>query len=95
MVPLRRVKLPKYGAPIFFAGDRDISRWIEKHKATIEFTVGYVYRSGSPCPKGAVPLYSVFDVKIGQLLTVSESERDLCIRLGARNFGMQCYVAPP
>ena len=95
MVPLRRLKIPNVTAPIFLASDEAVAQWKENKKATIEFTVGFVYRSDSPCPKGAVPLYNVHDPKIGQLLTLSESEKDLCIRLGAKNLGIHCYVAPP
>ena len=95
MVPFRRLKIPVFSAPYFFAGDKDITQAVENMKGTIDFAVGYVYRSNNPCPEGAVPLYHVYDVKIGQCLTVSESERDLCIRLGASNLGIHCYVAPP
>ena len=95
MVPLHRLKIPKVNNSVFLASDEAVAQWIEHKKATIEFIVGYVYRSDSPCPEGAVPLYNVYDAKIGQCLTLSESERDLCVRLGARNLGIHCYVAPP
>ena len=95
MVPFRRIQPPSWGVPIFTASDEATTRWVLTHKATIEFTVGYVYRSDSPCPEGAVPLYYVQDPKIGQCLTLSENEKDSCIRLGATNFGIHCYVAPP
>ena len=95
MVPLRRLKLPRLNTPLFLTSDEATNQWVENENATVEFVVGYVYRSDSPCPEGAVPLYNVHDAKIGQCLTLSESERDLCIRLGARNLGIHCYVAPP
>ena len=95
MVPLRRLKIPKFQVPIFLISDEDIAQFVEKAKATIEFTVGYVYRHDNPCPEGAVPLYFVNDVKIGHCFTISKSEKDLCVRLGARNMGIFCYVAPP
>ena len=95
MVPLRRLHWPKFNADIFLASGEATTRFVENEKATLKFTVGYVYRSDSPCPEGALPLYSVYHVKIGQCLTLSESEKDLCIRLGARNLGIECYVAPP
>ena len=95
MVPLRRVKLPRFNTALLLASDEATNRWVENEKATVEFVVGYVYRSDSPCPEGAVPLYNVHDAKIGQCLTLSESERDLCIRLGARDLGIHCYFAAP
>ncbi len=95
MVPFRRLHCPKYNAYIFLASDEATDRWVENEKATVEFAVGYVYRSDGPCPDGAVPLYCVHDAKIGHCLTISESEKDLCIRLGAKNMGIHCYVVPP
>ena len=93
MVPLNRLRVSD--KPLFVASDECTNRWVEKENATIEFTVGYVYRSDSPCPAGALPLYSLYDPKIGQCFTVSESEKDICIRFGAKDFGIHCYVAPP
>ena len=95
MVPFRRLHCPNYNTPLFLASDEATNRWIENEKATVEFVVGYVYRSDSPCPEGAVPLYSMYDEKIGHCLTISESEKDLCIRLGAKDRGIHCYVARP
>ena len=95
MVPFRRLQCPKFNTPLFLASDEATNRWIEKEKATVEFVVGYVYRSDSPCPKGAVPLYSMYDEKIGHWLTISESEKNLGLRLGAMDRGIHCYVAPP
>jgi len=95
MVPLLRVHSPKLNTHAFLSSDEATKWWVENEDATIEFTVGYVYRSDGPCPEGAVPLYGVFDGRIGRFLTISESEKDLCQRLGAKNLGMLCYVAPP
>lgn len=95
MVPLLRLKLPRLNTPLFLAGHEATNRWVEKEKATVEFVVGYVYGSDNPCPEGAVPLYHVHHEKIGHCLTLSESERNLCIRLEAKNLGIHCYVAPP
>ena len=95
MVPLRRLYSPKLNTYVFFANDEASDWWIEKEQARVEFTVGYVYRHDAPCPEGAVPLYGVQDTRIGRLLTLSESERDSCLQLGARSLEIQCYVAPP
>ena len=95
MVPFRRLHCPKYNAHVFLANDDVIKWWVENEKATEEFAVGYVYRSDSPCPKGAVPLYSMYDEKIGRFLTTSESEKNLGLQLGAKDRGIHCYVAPP
>ena len=99
MVPFRRVRVPKSEKSpektFLTASDECYERWAESEKATIEYIVGYVYRSDNPCPEGAVPLFSLFDSKIGQVYTVSEREKDLCLRLGVQNLGVECYVAPP
>ena len=95
MVPLRRLYSPKLKVHGFIASEEGTNWWLEKEEASIEFTVGYVYRSDCPCPEGAVPLYGVFEGRIGRYLTLSASERDLCLRLGAKNLGLHCYVAPP
>ena len=95
MVPLRLLYSPKLQVWIFMASGQDTDWWVEKEGAKVEFIVGYVYRSDGPCPEGAVPFYGVDERRIGRLLTLSESERDSCLRLGARDLGIQCYVAPP
>jgi hypothetical protein len=95
MVPFNRLRIPKSGKLLFIASDECTERWIKDENATIEFTIGYVYRNDSPCPEGAVPLFSLYEPKIGQVFTVSENEKDLCLRLGARDLGVQCYVAHP
>ena len=95
MVPLRRLYSPKLHVWVFMASDEATDWWVEKEEAKVEFIVGYVYRNDGPCPEGAVPLYGVYEGRIGRLLTLSESERDSCLQLGARDLGIQCYVAPP
>lgn len=95
MVPLRRVYSPKLEAHVFLANNEDTDWWVKKEEGKVEFTVGYVYRGDSACPEGAVPLYSVYERRIGRLLTLSESERDSCLKLGATDLGINCYVAPP
>ena len=95
MVPLRRLYSPQLKTHGFIANDESTKWWIEQRKAIVEYTVGYVYRSDSPCPEGAVPLYGACEERIGRFLTPSERERDLCVRLGATDLGIICYVAPP
>jgi hypothetical protein len=95
MVPLRRLYSIKYYMHVFIAGDETTNWWVEKEEASIEFTVGYVYRSDGPCPEGGIALYGVYEKRIGRFLTLSETEKDLCLQLGARDLGIQCYVAPP
>jgi hypothetical protein len=95
MVAFNRLRFPKASRPAFVASDECTEQWVKDDNATIEFTIGYVYRSDSPCPEGAVPLFHLHESKIGVVFTVSEREKDLCLRLGARDLGIECYVAPP
>ena len=95
MVPFRRVWSPKSKAYAFPSSNESTDWWIKEHDATIEYIVGYVYRCDSPCPAGAIPFYGVAKDMIGRYFTISEGERDLCLRLGAEDMGVQCYVAPP
>jgi len=95
MVPLRRLYSRQSQTHGFIANDESTKRWIEDSEASVEYTVGYVYRSDSPCPEGAIPLYGVCEERIGRFFTISEHERDLCLRLGAMDLGIICYVAPP
>lgn len=95
MVPLRRLYSPKSQTYGFIANEESTNWWIEHKEARVEYTVGYVYRSDSPCPEGAVPLYGACEKRIGRFFTLSERERDLCVRLGAMDLGIIGYVAPP
>ena len=95
MVPLRRFYVPSDNYHCFIANDEDANYWIKNHEAQVEFTVGYVYRRDGPCPDGAVPLYLVCESKLGRLMTIFEGERASCVLLGAKDEGIQGYVAPP
>ena len=95
MVPLNHLYSSKCQAHVFIASDEDTDWWVEKEEARVECFMGYVYRSTSICPEGAVPLYGAYEKRIGRFLTLSERERDLCVQLGARDLGIICYVAPP
>ena len=95
MVPLQRLWVPSENIHLFIANDEDVNWWIKEKGAKVEFTVGYVYRRDGPCPDGAVPLHLVHESKVGRVLTISEGERASCVRLGAKDEGIQCYVAPP
>jgi hypothetical protein len=95
MVPLRRLYSPPKDVHCFIANDEDANWWMNEEQSRVEFTVGYVYRRDGPCPDGAVPLYMVYESKLGRHLIISESERSSCVRLGAKDEGIQCYVAPP
>jgi hypothetical protein len=95
MVPLRRLSASRPDVHCFFANEADADWWIKNRGAKVDLTVGYVYRRDGPCPEGAVPLYLLQESRLGRLLTISEGERAACSRLGARDHGIQCYVAPP
>jgi len=95
MVPFRRVWSPKSKTWAFPTNDESTNWWIKERDAIIEYVVGYVYRSDGPCPAGAVPLYGMAKEGIGRYFTISEGERDLCLRLGAQDLGVLCYVCPP
>jgi len=95
MVPLHRLWSPVQKIHCFIANEDDENWWIKEQQAKVEFTVGYVYRRDGPCPDGAVPLYLLCGSKLPRLLTISEGERASCVRLGAKDKGILCYVAPP
>jgi hypothetical protein len=95
MVPLRRLYSSQDKIHRFIANDDDANSWCNNQQIHVQWTVGYVYRRDGPCPDGAVPLYLVHESKLGHLLTISLGERSSCIRLGAKDKGIQCYVAPP
>ena len=47
-----RLRRPNYNTPLSLASGEATKRWIDNEKATVEFVVGYVYRSDGPCPEG-------------------------------------------
>lgn len=93
MVPLYRLWCTAV-THVFVTSQAGKDWWMREKGAADEGIVGYVYPSADRLV-GLVPLYCVTAENWGRLLTVSDRERMACIRLGARDEGILCFVAPP